>query len=103
MRPIHLAALDKTRPVLILTREIAIGRLRTVTVAVITSRIRGLATEVAVGPDNGLDHPSAVNLDNVFTIDHRALGRRIGFLLDHQEGDLHRAVVSAFDLDDGPW
>ena len=103
MRPIHLAALDKTRPVLILTREIAIGRLRTVTVAAITSTIRGLATEVTVGPDNGLDHASAVNLDNVFTIDHRALGRRVGFLLDHQEADLHRAVVSAFDLDDGAW
>lgn len=102
VRPIHLAALDKTRPVLVLTREVAIGRLRTVTVAAITSTIRGLATEVPVGPENGLDHASVVNLDSVFTIDRRALGRRIGLLLDHQEGDLHRAVVSAFDLDDAP-
>lgn len=100
MRPIHLAALDKTRPVLILTREIGLGRLHTVTVAAITSTVHGLATEVPVGPDNGLDHGSAVNLDIVFTIDHRALGRRIGYLLDHQEGALHRAIVHAFDLDD---
>lgn len=100
MRPIHLASLDKSRPVLILTRQIAIGRLRTVTVAAITSSIRGLATEVPVGPENGLDHVSVVTVDNVFTIDQRALGRRIGYLLDHQEGDLHRAVVHAFDLDD---
>lgn len=70
------------------------------TVAAITSTIRGLAIEVHIGPENGLDHASVVNLDNVFTIDHRSLGRRIGFLLDHQEGELHRAVVSAFDLDD---
>lgn len=100
MRAIHIAALDKTRPVLVLTREVAVGRLRTVTVAIITSTVRGLATEVAVGPENGLDHSSVVNLDNVFTVDHRALGRRIGLLLDHQESDLHRAVVHAFDLDD---
>lgn len=100
MRPIHLAALDKPRHVLVLTRELAVGRLRTVTVAAITSTIRGLATEVAVGPGNGLDHASVVSLDNVFTIDRRALGRRLGFLFDTQERDLHLAVVAAFDLDD---
>ena len=99
MRPIHLAALDKTRPVLVLTRGIAIGRLRTVTVAAITSTIRGLATEVPVGPQNGLDHDSVVNLDNIFTIDHRTLGRRVGLLLDHQETALSAAVSNAFDLD----
>lgn len=55
MRPIHLAQLDKTRPVLLLTRAVAVGRLRTVTVAEITSRIHGLHTEVLVGPSNGLD------------------------------------------------
>ena len=99
MRPIHLAALDKTRPVLVLTRDIAIGRLRTVTVAAITSTIRDLATEVRVGPQNGLDHDSVVNLDNIFTIDHRSLGRRVGFLLDHQETALSSAVINAFDLD----
>lgn len=99
MRPIHLAALDKTRPVLVLTRDIAIGRLRTVTVAAITSTIRDLATEVRVGPQNGLDHDSVVNLDNIFTIDHHSLGRRGGFLLDDQETALSAAVINAFDLD----
>jgi mRNA interferase MazF len=100
VRPIHLSALDKTPPVLVLTRDVAIGRLRTVTVAVITSTIRGIATEVSVGPANGLDHASVVNLDNVFTIEHRALGRRVGFLLDDQEPALHEAIVNAFDLDE---
>jgi len=55
---------------------------------------------VQVGPEDGLDHPSVANLDKVFTIDYRAFGRRIGHLLDHQEGDLRRAGVHAFDLDD---
>jgi mRNA interferase MazF len=100
VRAIHLASLDKNRPVLVLTREPALGRLRTVTVAAITSTIRGLATEVPVGPSNGLDHPAVVNLDNVFTIDQRSLGRRVGHLLDDQEPALFRAVINAFDLDD---
>ena len=100
MRPIHLATLDKTRPVLVLTRDVAIGRLRTVTVAAITSTIHGLATEVPVGAANGLDHDSAVNLDNIFTVDYRSLGRRVGFLLESQEGALRDAVANAFDLDD---
>ena len=100
MRAIHLASLDKTRPVLVLTREPALGRLRTITVAAIISTIRGLATEVPVGPSNGLVHPSVVNLDNVFTIDQRSLGRRVGYLLDDQEPALFRAVINAFDLDD---
>lgn len=102
MRPIYLAALDKSRPVLILTRDVAVGRLRTVTVAAITSTIRGLATEVPLGPANGLDHDSVVNLDNVFTVDHRSLGRQLGFLLDHQESALADAVINAFDLDARP-
>lgn len=46
MRPIHLARLDKTRPVLVLTRELVRAHLDTVTVTVapITSTLRGLST-----------------------------------------------------------
>jgi len=40
-----------------------------------------------------------VNLDNVFTVDHRTLGLRVGFLLDNQEPALAEAVINAFDLD----
>ncbi|MDA8067257.1 MAG: type II toxin-antitoxin system PemK/MazF family toxin, partial [Actinomycetota bacterium] len=48
MRPIHTAALDKARPVLVLTRELVRPHLNSVTVAPITSTIRGLSTEVLV-------------------------------------------------------
>jgi mRNA interferase MazF len=99
MRAIHLARLDKTRPVLILTREAAFGA-RDVTVAGITSTIRGVATELPVGKDNGLDHECVVNLDDVQTIRRTDLGRIMGFLGAHQESALHRALVRAFDLDD---
>lgn len=98
MRPIYLAAVDKVRPVVILTRAIALGRLNNVTVAPITSTVRGIATELPVGPDNGLDHDCAVSLDNIVTIRTGQLGRQIGFLLDHQEPALNEAIRAAFDL-----
>ncbi len=99
MRAIHFARLDKTRLVLVLTRDVALGRRRTVTLAAITSTVRGLATEVPVGAESGLDHRSAVSLDNIFAIDQNDRGRRIGYLLDAQERTLVSALSHAFDLD----
>ena len=58
MRPIHVAHLDKARPVLVLTRELVRPHLRTVTVAPINTAIRGLSTEVPVDADNGLSEAS---------------------------------------------
>ncbi|MGH2217811.1 type II toxin-antitoxin system PemK/MazF family toxin, partial [Enterococcus faecalis] len=68
------------------------------TVAPITSTVRGLSTEVPVGPANGLDHPSVVNLDNIVTVPTASLGRHIGYLLPGQETDLTEAIHAAFDL-----
>jgi mRNA interferase MazF len=98
MRPIHLAKLDKTRPVVVLTRELVRPHLSRVTVAPITSRIRGLTTEVPVGAANGLDHDSVVSLDNVVTIAVADLGRQVGSLLPQQELSLTEAIHAAFDL-----
>lgn len=100
MRPIHLAQIDKVRPAIVLTREVVRPYLTQVTVAPITSHVRGIATEVAVGRQNGLDHDSAANLDGVTTIAVADLGQQVGFLLDNQEEDLVRAIRAAFDLDD---
>ena len=99
MRPIYAAHLDKTRPVLILTREVVRPHLSRVTVAPITSTICGLSTEVPVGPANGLDHASVVSCDNVVTVPVSALGRQLGFLLTEQETALTDAIRAAFDLD----
>ncbi len=55
MRPLHWATLDKRRPVLLVTREIMVGRMSTVTVPPVTSAIHGIATEVLVGTQNGLN------------------------------------------------
>jgi len=99
MRPIHLAKLDKTRPVLVLTRELVRPHLTRVTVAPIIATIRGLSSEVSVGPRNGLDKDSVVSVDNVVTIPVTALGHQIGFLLPDQESDLAEAIRNAFDLE----
>ena len=99
MRPIHLAQLDKVRPVLVLTREGVRPYLARVTVAPITSKIRGLSTEVPVGPANGLDHDSVVSCDNIVTVPKASLGRHLGYLMPAQETALAEAILAAYDLD----
>lgn len=98
MRPIHVAHLDKARPVLVLTRQIVRPHLTRVTVAPITTTVLGLSTEVPVGPANGLDHDSVVSCDNILTVPVDALGRQLGFLLDDQEAALSEAIRTAYDL-----
>jgi mRNA interferase MazF len=99
VRPIHTARLDKVRPVLVLTRELVRPHLSRVTVAPITTTVRGLSTEVPVGPGNGLDAEGAISCDNIVTIPKAALGEQIGILLDNQESALSEATRAAFDLD----
>ena len=98
MRPIHIATLDKARPVLILTRELVRPHLSRVSVAPITSTIRGLSTEVRVDGHNGLDHESVVSCDNILTVPTAVLGRHIGYFLPRQEPALAEAIRAAFDL-----
>jgi mRNA interferase MazF len=101
MRPIHVAQLDKSRPVLVLTREVVRPHLNTVTVAPITTTVRGLSTEVPCDAANGLEHSGAVACDHITTIPVARLGRQIGRLLEHQESALTEAIRAAFDLDRG--
>jgi mRNA interferase MazF len=101
MRPIHVAQLDKSRPVLVLTREVVRPYLNTVTVAPITTTVRGLSTEVPCDTANGLEHSGAVACDHITTIPVARLGRQIGQLLEHQESALTDAIRAAFDLERG--
>jgi mRNA interferase MazF len=98
MRGLHIARLDKARPVVVLTREPARAAMARVTIAPVTTRIKGISTEVAVGPANGLDRPGVVTCDNLVTIDASMLGPHIGFLFEHQERELAAAIVNAFAL-----
>ena len=69
---------DKRRPVLIVSRQEVIGLLSTVTVAPITSTIRGAPSEVVVGIGEGLKHDSAINLDHLQTVDQARLKGFVG-------------------------
>ncbi len=99
MRPIHTARLDKRRPVLVLTRELVRPHMARVTVAPITTIVRGLSTEVPVGAANGLDADGVISCDNIVTVPTSVLGTQIGMLLLDQEHALTAAIHAAFDLD----
>ena len=71
---------DKQRPVVVLTRESALGYLSAVTVAPITSTIRGVPSEVLLTEADGMKHTCAVNLHNVVTVSLAHLGRRVATL-----------------------
>ena len=91
---------DKRRPVLVLTRQDAIGLLRTVIVAPITSTIRGAPSEVVVGIDEGLKRDSAVNLDHVQTVDQSLLRRYVGSLSSSKMTLVCRSLVIATGCSD---
>lgn len=63
-----------------LTRDSAISYLSTVTVAPITSTIRGVPSEVILNEEDGMKAPCAVNLHNTVTISQNRLGRRVAQL-----------------------
>jgi mRNA interferase MazF len=65
---------DKKRPVLILTRDSILEYFGETTIAPITRTVRGIPSEVALGPEDGLPQPCAVNLDHVQTVSQGRLG-----------------------------
>ena len=91
---------DKRRPVVVLTRQGVIGRLGTVTVAPITSSIRGAPSEVLVGAEEGLKATSAINLDHLQTVDRSRLEHFVGSLSQEKERAVCKALAIALGCDD---
>jgi mRNA interferase MazF len=86
---------DKRRPVLVLTRTDMIGRLNTVTVAPITSTIRGVPSEVVVGTEVGLRHVSAINVHNLVTVPRAGLRTFVGALSPAAMDQVRTALLFA--------
>lgn len=80
VRLYNFAPPDKNRPVVVLTRDSALAYLGTVTVAPITSAIRGVPSEVLLHEEDGMKAPCAVNLHNSVTVTQERLGRRVAQL-----------------------
>lgn len=86
-------------PAVIVTRQVAIPALRNVTVALITTTVRGLRTEVPLGEPHGLDRESVVNCDNLLTVPKSALAARRGSLGLADIARLDDALKVALELD----
>ncbi len=90
---------DKQRPVIILTRTPAIRYLNSVTVAPITSSIRGVPSEVVFTPDDGLISDSVANLHNIQTIPKRNVGRYIATLSEDKMREIEAAIRFALGIE----
>jgi mRNA interferase MazF len=99
IRLYRFAAPDKKRPVVVLTRSTAISYLSTVTVAPITSTIRGVPSEVPLDESDGMKNPCAVNLHNAVTVSQTQLGRRVARLSDDRLSDLCAALRFSLGCD----
>ena len=86
---------DKKRPVVILTRESILEYLGETTIAPITRTVRGIPSEVALGEDDGLPEPCAVNLDHIQTVARGRLGGLITTLSSRRMGEIREALLFA--------
>lgn len=83
------------RPVCVLTRDEAILSLRNVVVALVTGRRRGLASEVVLGPDDGVPRECAISLDNLRTVPKALLTETITQLGSERMSEVCRALIAA--------
>ncbi|MFN2581200.1 MAG: type II toxin-antitoxin system PemK/MazF family toxin [Candidatus Dormibacteria bacterium] len=83
------------RPVLILTRDPVADRIDGVVVAPCTRTIRGLLSEVTLGPEDGMPERCVVSFDNLHTLRRRAFRRFITRLSDARMDDACRVLQLA--------
>jgi mRNA interferase MazF len=89
------------RPVVVLSRDVAIPRLRHALVAPCTTTIRGLPSEVLLEPgEDPVPRRSAVNLDSVESVTVSALVERLGRLADTPMREVCAALETAVDCHD---
>ncbi|MBF0491949.1 MAG: type II toxin-antitoxin system PemK/MazF family toxin [Deltaproteobacteria bacterium] len=91
---------DKPRPVLILTRQETLPYLNTVTIAPITRTIRGVPSEIMLGPKEGLKEPCVANLHHLNTVSKADLKKFVGSLSDEKMNELKEALLFALGFND---
>jgi mRNA interferase MazF len=101
VRLYQFSAPAKKRPIVVLTRDSAIGYLTSVTVAPITSTIRGVPSEVVLNEEDGMKSPSAVNLHNAVTVSQHRLGKRVAHLSAARMNEICAAVRFSLGCDAG--
>jgi mRNA interferase MazF len=87
------------RPVCVLTRDAAIEVLSAVTCAPITRTVRGIRSEIEIGPEEGLPEVCVISCDNLITLPKSLLtGRPVGELDLEKRSALDRALRYALDI-----
>jgi mRNA interferase MazF len=83
----------------VLTRDVAISVLTSVTCAPITRTIRGIRSEVGIGAEHGLPEACVINCDNVITVPIDDLDAEpVGHLDEITRAALDRALRYALDI-----
>lgn len=90
---------DKQRPVVVLSRDSALAHLSTVTVAPLTSAIRGVPSEVLLDEEDGMKRPCAVNLHIVTTVQQHRLGPRVARLSSSRMREICSAMHFSLGCD----
>jgi mRNA interferase MazF len=84
------------RPVVVLSRDAAIPRLRRALIGPCTTTIRGIPSEVLLDPtEDPIPHISVVNLDSVESVSIGTLVERLGRLSDERMRQLCNALEIA--------
>jgi mRNA interferase MazF len=95
----ELGAPAGRRPVCVLTRDAAIEVLSAVTCAPITRTVRGIRSEIEIGPDEGLPEICVISCDNLITLPKSILAEGpIGQLDLEKRSALDRALRYALDI-----
>ncbi len=88
---------QKGRPFLVVSRDSANWVMQRVLVAPVTTRVRGVPSELGVGADEGLPRPSVASFDNLQPFPKAMLVRKLGSLAEGRIRDLCAAAKATFD------
>lgn len=94
----NLPAPAGRRPVVLISRNEAYRVRALVTIAPVTTRIRGIPVEVELGPKEGLPRKCVVNCDSLTTIPKNWLQSRIATLSPAKVQEINKAIKFALDL-----
>lgn len=83
------------RPVLVLTRDPVADRMGAVVVAACTRTVRGVLSELPLGPNDGMPEPCVASFDNMHTLRRAAFRRRITRLSDARMNEACRVLTRA--------
>ncbi len=86
------------RPVVLVSRQAAYAIRLSITVAEITTVVRGIPSEISLGPRDGMPRPCVINTDNLVTIPRSILETRIAALSAAKTEQLDAALRFSLGL-----